>query len=107
MKVPMKICAFVLRIYEKFLQKNYNYLFAEVWEYIIKLLIGLTTYVLEVKQEFCEFILQSGENAKYFDRISVGLVELLYNSWILSGLQNETLWGIFSSHLQKLVHKDM
>jgi len=47
-KTPMKMCAAVLRIYEKFFLRAYIYLFSETWEYIIKLLLGLSTFVLEV-----------------------------------------------------------
>jgi len=29
------------------------------------------------------------------ERVNIGAVELLFNSWILSGLQDEELWEIF------------
>jgi len=48
MKVPLKLCAIVIRIYHKFLFKIYPYLYIDHWEYVIKLLLGLSLYILQV-----------------------------------------------------------
>lgn len=53
MKVPIKLCAIVIRIYNKFLFKAYPFLYIDHWEYIIKLLLGLASHILQVIRILC------------------------------------------------------
>jgi len=96
MKVPIKLCAIVIRIYNKFLLKAYPFLYIDHWEYVIKLLLGLASHIL-----------QASNDTKFPDRINVAIVELIYNSWILSGLQNEDMWTTFKNYIYLLINKDV
>lgn len=43
-----KLCIYVLDLYDKFITKNQKYFTKTTWEFIVKLLMGLTNYMLEV-----------------------------------------------------------
>jgi hypothetical protein len=109
MKVPIKLCAMVIRIYDKFLNKAYPFLYTDHWEYIIKLISGLASFILQVRTNLFEFFVigkKGSHENKFPERIHVAVVELLYNSWIFSGLQNEQTWLVFKQCIHDIFARD-
>jgi len=99
MKVPFKLCALILKIYRKFVFKAHSYLASDHWEYIIRLLLGLATHILQGVST-----LKEKPKIMFPIQMNIAIIELLYNSWILSGLQNEEIWTLFKNHIQMLIN---
>ncbi len=50
---------------------------------------------------------KASTDTKFPDRICVAITELVYNSWLLSGLQNEDMWTTFKNYIYSLINKDV
>jgi len=98
-EVLFNLCEHVLRIYNKFIFKAYSYLSSDHWEYIIKLLLGLASHILNGIPA-----LNNKSKMDFPEKQAVSIIELVYNSWILSGLQNDEIWKLFKDHINKLLN---
>lgn len=50
---------------------------------------------------------KASTDTKFPDRIVVAITELVYNSWLLSGLQNEDMWTTFKNYIYSLINKEV
>jgi len=99
-RVLFSLFSHVLRIYNKFIFKAYSYLYSDHWEYMIKLLLGLASHILNGIPA-----LRNQSKIRFSESINVSIIELVYNAWMLCGLQNEEIWTMFKDHIYMLFHQ--
>lgn len=53
------------------------------------------------------FYIQTSTRVKTPERVNIAAVELMFNAWILSGLQDEELWALFKKVIYRVLHRSM
>ena len=70
----------------------------DTWEFFLKLLIGITDYIIEKRKKM---------DTRIQEELCHNIVMTLLNAWIYSGMRDSSLWKIFSKNARNWQNIDL